>query len=57
MLGLKKNIENSRESIATEIKGLKNSREELKNAINKVQNKMKATTAWIEEAEEIIGEL
>ena len=43
--GLEKSIEDSRESIATEIKGLRNSHEELKNAINKVQNKMEATTA------------
>ena len=57
MLGLKKTIEDSRESIATEIKGLRNSHEELKNAINEVQNKMEATTARIEEAEERIGEL
>ena len=55
--GLKKSIEHSRESIATEIKGLRNSQEELKNAINEVQNKMEATTVWIEEAEERIGEL
>ena len=32
--GLEKSIEDSRESIATEIKGLRNSHEELKNAIN-----------------------
>ena len=31
--------------------------EELKNAINEVQNKMEATTAQTEEAEERIGEL
>ena len=39
MLGLKKRIEYSRESIATEIKGLRNSHEELKNAINEVKIK------------------
>ena len=55
--GLEKSIEDSRESIATEIKGLRNSREELKNAINEVQNKMEAAIARIEEAEEGIGEL
>uniref|UniRef100_A0ABI7XJR4 L1 transposable element RRM domain-containing protein n=1 Tax=Felis catus TaxID=9685 RepID=A0ABI7XJR4_FELCA len=55
--GLEKSIEDSRESIATEIKGLRNSHEELKHAINEVQNKMEATTARIEEAEERIGEL
>ena len=55
--GFKKSIKDSRESIATEIKGLRNSQEELKNAINEVQNKMEVATAWIEEAEERIGEL
>ena len=34
--GLEKSIEDSRESITTEIKGLRNSQEELKNAINEV---------------------
>ena len=55
--GLEKSVEDSRESIATEIKGLRNSQEELQNATNEVQNKMEVTTARIEEAEEIIGEL
>ena len=55
--GLEKSIEDSRESFATETKGLRNSHEELKNAINEGQNKMEVTTAWIEEAEERIGEL
>ena len=55
--GLEKSTEDSRESIATEIKGLRNSQEELKNAINELQNKMETTTARIEEAEEKIGEL
>ena len=36
--GLEKSIEDSRVSISTEIKGLRNSHEELKNAINEVQN-------------------
>ena len=53
--GVEKSIEDSRESIATEIKGLRNSREKLKNAINEVQNKMEAAIARIEEAEEKIG--
>ena len=39
--GLEKSIEDSRESIATEIKGLRNSHEKLKIAINEVQNKWK----------------
>ena len=50
--GLEKSIEDSRESIAVEIKGLRNSHEELKNAINEVQNKTEVTTALIEETEE-----
>ena len=54
---LENSIEDSRESIATEIKGLRNSQEELKNVINELQNKMEMTTAQIEEAEERIGEL
>ena len=54
---LEKSIEDSRESIATEIKGLKTSHDELKNAINEVQNKMEAAIAQIEKAEERIGEL
>ena len=36
--GLEKGIEDSRQSIATDIKGLRNSHEKLKNAINEVQN-------------------
>ena len=55
--GFEKSIEDSRDSIATEIKGLRNSQEELKNAINEVQNKMEVTTAQIEETEDRIGEL
>ena len=55
--GLEKSIEDSRESIATEVMGLRNSHEELKNAINEVPNKMEAAIAWIEEGEERIGEL
>ena len=55
--GLEKSTEDSRESITTEIKGLRNSHEELKNAINEMQNKMEAAIARIEEAEERIGEL
>ena len=55
--GLEKSIEDSKESIATEIKGLRNIHEELKNAINEVQNKMEVAIAQTEEAEERIGEL
>ena len=53
MAGLEKSIEDSRESLATEIKGLRNSHEELKNALNEMHNKMETTTARLEEAEEI----
>ena len=49
--GLEKRIKDSRESIATEIKGLRNSQEGLKNVINELQNKMEVNTARIEEAE------
>ena len=55
--GLENSIKDSRESIATEIKGIRNSHEELKYAINELQNKIETTTAWTEEAEERIGEL
>ena len=48
---LENSIKDSRESLATEIKGLRNSQEELKNAINEPQNEMETTTAQIEEAE------
>ena len=51
--GLEKSIEDSRESIAAEIKELKNSNDELK---NEVQNKIEVVTARIEEAEGEIGE-
>ena len=52
--GLENSIKDSRESLATEIKLLRNSQEKLKNAINELQNKMETTTAPIEEAEERI---
>ncbi len=55
--GLENSIQDSRESLATEIKGLRNSHEELKNALNEMHNKMETTTARLEEAEERIGEL
>ena len=47
--GLENSIKDSRESLATEIKGLRNSHEELKNALNEMQNKMETTTARLEE--------
>ena len=55
--GCDKSREESRESMATEIKGLRNSHKELHNAINEVQNKMDVAIARIEEAEGRIGEL
>ena len=55
--GLENSIQDSRESLATEIKGLRNSHEELKNALNEMHNKMETTTARLEEAEDRIGEL
>ena len=41
---LEKSIENSRESIAAEIKELNNRHDELKNAVNEVQNKLEVAT-------------
>ena len=55
--GLGKSIEDSRESIAAEVKELKNSHDELTNVINGMQNEMEETAAWIEEAKGKIGEL
>ena len=57
MAGLETSIEDNRESIATEIKELKNCHDEFKNAINEVQNKMEKTTEWIAEAKGRIGAL
>ena len=53
----KKSTEDSRESIAAEIKELKNSHDEFKNAVNEVQNKLELVTARIEEAGGRIGEI
>ncbi|KAF0884120.1 LORF1 protein, partial [Crocuta crocuta] len=55
--GLKKGMEDIRETIATKTMEHKNSCDELKNAINEMHNKMEATTARIEEVERRIGEL
>ena len=55
--GIEKSIEDSRESIATEIKGLRNSHEELKKCYKWGENKMETAIARIEEVEERIGEL
>ena len=43
--GLENSMKDSRESIATEIKGLRNSQEKLKIAINEVENKLEMTTS------------
>ena len=55
--GFENSIKDSRESIATEIKGLRSSHEEPKNALNEMHNKMETTMAWTEETEERKGEL
>ena len=55
--GHEKSIEDSRESIATDLKGLINSHDEFKNARNEVQNKIEAVIVRTEEAEGRIGEL
>ena len=55
--GLEKSIEDSRESIARDEGTKKQSGRAKKNATNELQNKMEATTARTEEAEERIGEL
>ena len=55
--GLKKSIEDSRQSIAAEMKEPKNSHDELKNAIKEAQNKLEVVTARIEEAEGKISEI
>ena len=49
---LENSIKDSRESLPTEIKGLRNSQEKLNNAINELEHKMQTTTARIEDAEE-----
>ena len=46
---VEKSIEGSRESIAAEIKELKNSHDEFKNVVNEVQNKQEAVTVRVEE--------
>ena len=55
--GLENSIKDSRKSLATETKGLRNSQEELKKAVNELQNKKETTMARIEEAEERRGGL
>ena len=48
---LEKSIEDSRESIAGEIKELRNSHDKLRNAVNEMQNKLCSVTTKMEEAE------
>ena len=56
MLGLKTVYREQRISCYRD-QGTKEQPGGAKNAINELQNKMETTTAWIEEAEERIGEL
>ena len=53
---MKKSIEDSRESIAAEIKEQKHSHDEFTNVVNEVQNKLEVVTVRIEEAEGRISE-
>uniref|UniRef100_A0A452VDF0 ubiquitinyl hydrolase 1 n=2 Tax=Ursus TaxID=9639 RepID=A0A452VDF0_URSMA len=55
LAGLKKSIEDSRESLSGEIKELKSNQVEIKKAINGMQSKMEALTARINEAEDRIS--
>ena len=55
--GLEKSKKDSKESIAAEIKGLRNTYDDLRNVANEMQNKWDAVTARMEEAEERIGEI
>ena len=50
--GLEKTIEDSRESIAAEIKDTRDSHDELRNAVNEMQNKLDAETARMKEQRE-----
>ena len=54
---LETSIEDSRESIAAEIKELKHSHDEFTNVVNEVQNKLEVVTVRIEEAEGRISEI
>ena len=54
--GFEKSIEDSRESIAAEIKELRNRHDELKNSANEVQNKVEAVTARTVEADGRLSE-
>ena len=52
LAGLKKSIEDSGESLTSEIKDLKISYIKMKNAITKIQNQLDVMTIRMEEAEE-----
>ena len=54
---LEKSIEDSRESIAAEIKELRNSHHELRNVVSEVPSKLDAVTARMEEAEGRLSEI
>ena len=51
LTGLEKSIEDTRDTLAAEIKDLRTSQDELKNAITELQNKLDTGTARIKEAE------
>ena len=55
--GLEKSIDDSRESIAAEIKELRNSHDSLRNVVNEVQNKLDAATERMKEAEGRISKI
>ena len=53
---MKKNIEDTRETFAEEIKDLKTSWREIKNAVTKMQNRLDKISMRTEVAEENIGD-
>ncbi|KAF0880147.1 LITD1 protein, partial [Crocuta crocuta] len=55
--GLKKNIEDIKETMATNNMENKNRHDELKNAINEIHNKLEVSNAWIENANKRISDL
>ena len=54
---LQKSIEDTRESLTTEIKVPKTSQAEIKNAITKIQNQLKVMNTRMEETEEQIWDI
>jgi len=57
LAGLERSIEDTRETLTTEIKDLKTSQAEIKNAITEMQNRLDVITTRMEEAEELIGDI